>query len=222
MEAEKLHFRAAQLCAEARSLFDDNVHDARAKEHLRNLVEVVNVLDSDYQHWVDKYFASNKWGYRVDTLPFKSPLSIDKVVYTYRDIWIGNVWLGHFSKRTHLHSVILHCVSLLGPGDPLHDQNGYSRSVIARMVSGLCASIPFMLGEIDSSGRRVTKAKKIALGGYLLVCGLQIGRQAVEEGSETEKLFLHTFEHIDKNMGIRSARLLAASRRKQSWQPIEF
>ena len=86
------------------------------------------------------------------------------------------------------------------------------------MVSDICASVPFMLGDIDSGGWPKPEEKRVALGGYLLIWPLQVARWSVDQGSEEETWIIEKLNFIAQKMGIRSARSLALKARTEPWR----
>ena len=92
-----------------------------------------------------------------------------------------------------------------------------SKNVIENMVSGICSSVPFMLGEIDESGQFTDEKKSLPLGGYLLVWPLHVAMASTTVGSKTEAWIRETLNCIDRSLGIRLAGLVARRVRKESW-----
>ncbi|KAF2092689.1 hypothetical protein NA57DRAFT_82053 [Rhizodiscina lignyota] len=221
LQIERLHLRTAYWCAEARLLFESDFQHPWSQLQLQNHIQTGFAIDAGYQKWLDTYLSSDTWGRRTISLPSESSThAVGQEAYTYHDLWIANIWLGHYSKRMHLHNLLLHCLSLLDEHDRLRMREAYSRAIVENMVSGVCASVPFMLYEIDSKGNETRARRKIALCGYLLLCQLHMARWSVEQGSERERWIIATLEFIDQSMGIRSARVLALKPRKEPWRLV--
>jgi hypothetical protein len=85
------------------------------------------------------------------------------------------------------------------------------------MVSGICASVPFMLGDIDSTGKFVLEKKRMLLGGKQLLWPLHVARASTEDGSDTETWIRGRLELIDTTLGIRFGQLVANKLEKELW-----
>lgn len=124
----------------------------------------------------------------------------------------------------------MHCVALLGchpgasdlsmklgslelPGDLLTR----CKRIIKDMVTDICATVPFMLGDINSAGKLALEKKRMPLAGFLLLWPLHVARASTNEDTEKEDWIKRRFECIDNEMGIRFGRLMANKIMKESW-----
>jgi hypothetical protein len=126
--------------------------------------------------------------------------------------------------------VALHCLSLVGCHSGAKDLSSKLKSlyldenlltrfecIIEDMISGVCATAPFMLGDIDLAGKLVLEGKRMPLAGYMLLWPLFVARASSNKGSEMEAWINRRFEFIDSEMGIRYGRLIANKIKKESW-----
>jgi len=144
------------------------------------------------------------------------------MVQVHHDVYTAYIWTSCRSKRAHLHEVSLHCLSLLGchPGAKELSSKLKSlesaknlltrfRCIIEDMVSGICATVPFTLGDVDLAGRFVLEGKRMPLAVFMLLRPLHVARASTNKGSEKEAWTRRRSDFIDSKMGIRYMRLMA-------------
>ena len=226
----KLGLRTARLCADAQMLFDSTAHDKHWEQSLLAVIMYALQVDADFQSWIEKHSCSHEWGYEVHSPPLGLAIPSAQALYVYYDIWIANTWMGCFSKRAHLHEVLLHCCSLLGVHPvreaPLHhpvslDLSDHvctrSQRIIDDMVYGVCASVPFMLGIVDSSSQLTKTETRKPLGGYLSIWHLHVARASCEEGSEREVWLESSLVSLSRDLGLRFAVYMARREKRERW-----
>lgn len=229
-ELGHLHFRTAEMCAEAQVLFDNTVHGQEWEVGLVNIIKGINVIDQGYQTCIIKHSLSETWRHQSHFPPPGLIVPAGQMVHTYHDLWTAFIWNGCRSKRAHLQEVLLHCLCLLNchpEAENLHmtlrrlslDSDSFTRSkrIIEDMVSDICATVPFMLGSIDSKGKHTPDARGIPLGGYLSIWPLHVARASTEEGSEREAWIRERLAFIDSKMGIRMGRIVAMRVKREPW-----
>src|SRR4051812_5804004 len=68
-QVAQLHFRTAQLTAEAQVLFDNGTYDKQEGSNwtvgLRELIDRADRLDFEYQEWIDRYSKLEPWHYKT-------------------------------------------------------------------------------------------------------------------------------------------------------------
>jgi hypothetical protein len=213
-QLERINFRTADFCVDAQLSFDSGIRDGVSASCLLHLIDVANDIDLEYKRWINRYTNSDSWGYRIFPSPSSSG-SFDYKIQTYRDLWVGAIWLGCLCKRAYLQHVLLHCLTLLEDIDPREERQlamEVCKMTIRSMASSICASVPFMLGIVDPDGTRIRQPKSKALGGYILTSPLLVARWSVEEGSMMDTEIISVHESISKQMGIRSAADMAVRR----------
>ncbi len=152
------------------------------------------------------------------------------MVQVHHDVYTAYIWTSCRSKRAHLHEVSLNCLSLLGcyPGakDLSSKLNSLElaknlltrfRCIIADIVSGICATVPFMLGDIDLAGGFVLEGKRMPFAEFILLWPLHVARASANKASEKEAWIRRRFEFIDSKMGIRYMRLMPDKIKKEPW-----
>ena len=226
----ELSVHTAQICAEAQILFDSNQLSREWERGLLEIIKSATSIDLQYQSWIDKNSLSEIWRYQTFSLSPNEALPADGMVQVHHDLYTAYIWNSCRSKRAHLHEVCLHCLSLLDchPGakdlsSKLHrlglaeDIVTHLRGSIEDMVSGICATVPFMLGDIDSAGKFVREGKRLPLAGFMLLWPLHVARASTDKGGEKEAWIRGRFEFIDDKMGIRFSRLMANKVKKEPW-----
>jgi hypothetical protein len=164
--------------------------------------------------------ASEQFAYHMfPNLP-TSIFPNDGLAYTYHDLLVAFAWMGCLSRRMHINNVLIHCLSFLDERDPLQQQEEASKSIIEVSGSWICASVPFMLQDIDGSGEATLVKKKKSLEGYMLIWPLHVVRWSTEQGSGKEKWVKAVLEYINMKFGIGSAQLLAMKPRKEAWKLV--
>lgn len=230
LKVTQLSIQTAQICAEAQTLFDSSEHGKEWKSGLLEIIKDATALDNLYQNWIDKSSVSGTWRYHTLYLPPNDALAADGVVQVYHDLYTAYIWTSCCSKRAHLHEVSLRCLSLLGCHPGAKDLSsklkslGLAENLLARfrcivedMVSGICAAVPFMLGDVDLEGRLAREKQRMPLAGYLLLWPLHVARASSDTGGERELWIRGRLELIDSEMGIRFGRLMANKVKKEPW-----
>jgi hypothetical protein len=226
-----LNLRLARLCAEAQVLFDSTGQNEVWVLGLMCIVKEAIILDLGYDGWSETTYEA--WPYHKlrmcstqvnasdkasSTIPQTSPPHI------YHDIWVAFIWNQYRSCRIHLHEVLLHSLDLLQSHpiasslsiDPQATQD-QSRLIISDLLSDICDSVPFCIGDIDSTGKPLDAAKRIPLGGYLLIWPLYVASVSAEEGSIRHCWIQEKLGYISRVMGLHKAHLLAERPRKEPW-----
>lgn len=228
-EIAGLNFETTQICAEAQLLFDSTRHDEQWKVCMLKTIKDAVAVDLQYQSWIDDYTCSKVWGYQVYDLSPTEALPADGRVRVYYDVWTARIWNSCCSKRAHLLEVLLHCLHLLSCHSQSTDQSTMlnrldldkdlltHKAIIKDMVSAICATVPFLLGDINATGKFALKEKRGHLAGYTLMWPLYVARMSAKIGSETEVWIEGRLQFIDSQMGIRFASRLANKIKTKPW-----
>jgi hypothetical protein len=228
----KCNLRSARLCYEAQILFDSRAQDQWWILRLLQLTKEAILIDLEYQGWSDS--TSGIWLPRVirssSNLTFHAlnrESRKDSQTYPqhiYHDVSVASTWNIYRSIRIHLNEILLRCEALLEShqyGQNLSYDSKVirerSRSTISDLVSDICASVPFCLGTIDSTGKSLNIEFRKPLGGYLIYWPLYVAMVSVESGSEREDWLRGQLEYISNAMGIRLAQLLAHRKTRDPW-----
>lgn len=229
-EAEAIHIRTAQTCAEAQVLFDTDVRDPMLKSRFLKLIEDAEAIDTQYQDWIEQYSNTETWGYQILHLAPEPALPADGIVQVYHDFWTAYIWTSCRSKRAHLHEVVLHCLFLLGcpstHDDPSanhdiskvwNDMKAHPKDIIETMISGICAAVPFMLGDINSSGKSLREKQRKPLTGYKILWPLNVALASTRKGSIRDAWIRERLRFIDAEMGVRLAGLFSKKAMREPW-----
>jgi hypothetical protein len=231
LEFVKCNLRVVRLCAKAQEHFISNTGTELWVLELLQLVKEAILVDQQYQECASS--ATGNWSCKSlrtypnilsDTNSSREPGEYNpSSILIYHDIWVAWVWNNSRGHRIHLHEVLLEASRLL-------DSNPYAKKLsidsnitrdessktISDVMSDICSSIPFCLGDINSAGQTVKAGKRKPLGGYLLLVPLHIVRVSAELGMEA--WVLQKLEYISDVMGIRTAGLLAAKPKREPWK----
>ena len=207
-----------QSIADIQKLIDAGDRDMQFEVQLSRLI----LKAAGYEHDLgDSYrSASEKWQYREVQVDWEShdPGKVMSpeggIFYIYRDQWMAVHWNIFRCARIILHTLIIECLELLdimGSSVPWHDfksevvSRDKSCSIIRAMISDLCASIPFGLGEIDSTGALRVGSQKRGAGGYFLLFPLQTIIQSKLSDRTQSRLALSALRRIGNEFGIKMA-----------------
>ena len=198
---------------------------------LMHIVRELIILDLDYQSWSESMYET--WPYhklricsnRSNASDNASSLTVlGAPPHVYHDIWVSLTWNHYRSCRIHLHEVLLHCLDLLHSHPDASDLSidpqvtrVQSKSTISDLVSDICDSVPFCIGDIDSTGKSGNAARKIPLAGYLLVWPLYVASVSAEYGSPRDVWIREKLGYISRVMGLRKAQLMAKRPKKEPW-----
>jgi hypothetical protein len=229
LNLSKCNLRTARLCHEAQVLFDSNSEDEWWIVKMLGVVKEAVLIDLQYQQWADS--LPTPWRPRFFRKPGTTSAKIPHAEeacnglpqYVYEDIYVA--WASNSCRaaRIHLHEVLLHCVSLI-KSHP-HAETSFdveqttiqSRTIISEMVSEICASTDFCLGEIDSVGNPAPTEYRMPLRGYLMIWIHWRAYVSAPEGSEC-KLWLHSkLEFVSNCMGVLAARAVMDRISKDPW-----
>jgi hypothetical protein len=225
----RINLRTARLCCDAQQLFDS---DTQSKWWIIKILELVKeavLLDQKYQEWSGSLPAS--WRHRVvRTSTTSSTGSSDPGTsrgatpqHVYKDIYVAFTSNNCRGARLHLHEILLRCIALI-ESHPLADSfdsvqiREQSRLVITDMISEICASVPFCLGDINSIGQPPTEGNsRPPLGGYLTLWSLWLAQVSAPEGSETRTWLGGKLEYVSACLGIRAAKTISERNRDNPW-----
>ena len=194
------------------------------RRSLGNLLQEAATLDLEYQQWSDS--ASEVYQYRkIETsdssdqdssLPYTAR---PRDVFVYHDIWVATQWHKYYIARIYLLQTMIECqfhlisIPTLGK-EPVSDKISSSddlNHIIIEMVNGICASIPFMMGEVDSNGSlRLKPSGRVAYGGIALLLPLHVAARVKVIGLEQRMWIRGRLRHIGCVTGISQANFLAA------------
>ncbi|RFU24971.1 hypothetical protein B7463_g11367, partial [Scytalidium lignicola] len=191
LKLSRCNLRTARLCHEAQTLFDNYSEDECWLLKMLRVIKEAILIDLQYQEWADS--LPTPWRPRIFRKPGKIPAEATTIYlqhYVYADVYVA--WASNTCRaaRIHLHEVLFHCVSLI----ELHacsetslcieETRRTSRIIISEMISEICASIDFCLGDIDSFGAPASTEYRMPLHGYLIIWILWRTYVSAPKGSE--------------------------------------
>lgn len=178
-------------------------------------------LDDDYQNW-DSFMRLDKL-FGVKELK-TSPRVLGKFpVHLYNDFLTGWLWSNYYLCRIHLHEVLKHCIFLLRAVQKAviinfdtSDLDTSSNVIIQDMISHICSSIPYFLGEIDGQGEIVKDARISPHGTLLIVTGMYVAMTSLAPG-ETESWLRSKLETTSSSTGMPLPAGLARRPKANPW-----
>jgi hypothetical protein len=224
----RLNIRLARMCAEAERHFYCATQDELWILGLMHIVKEAILLEQEYDDWNNSTYET--WPYhkvriRSGKSDGGSPSnSQPSTPHIYHDIWVAFVWNMHRSCRIHLHEVLLHCLDLIHSHPhatevSIHPQatRDHSKATISDLLSDICDSVPFCIGEIDATGKSRGAANGIPLAAYLLVWPLYVASVSAVHNSPRDMWIREKLRYISRVMGLHKAQILANRPKKELW-----
>lgn len=192
------------------------------QQHLVQLLHQGISMDAELQSWSDRMSEPNRYKeLSIADAPRQrtpNPLPMQPSnVHVYHDIWVASLWNHYRFARIRLLETLVDCESRLGFLENLETRLQESSSslrnwneIIMKMVDDICASVPFLMGDIDAQGNLNRGSSGIALGGYYLLWPLHIASSARIIDADQKAWIKGRLRHLGTVMGINQAHLLAA------------
>ncbi|KAL9107148.1 MAG: hypothetical protein Q9227_007928 [Pyrenula ochraceoflavens] len=198
----------AQACGALRYWITQLPKEPEDVTELREAVQGATALYTQMIEWQNS--LPEEWRYKerpvstkADQVPFPSK------VYLFGDINYGAIWIGFWRSRIHLFQNIVEALGHLPDAEEtLKLSHKDLHSGLVATVDDLCASVPYLLCEVDKRGLSKTKTEhqdgKI-LGAFLLLLGLDAA-MAVDDLPRVERRYvLDRLYYIGHSKGIRMA-----------------
>jgi hypothetical protein len=228
LQLQKTNLRTARLCYAAQELFDSMSQDGSWMVKMLEVMKEAILIDLKYQEWNESVPAT--WRYREvrragnDSYENNSPDMRSSTIsrHVYPDLHVAFVSNNYRAARIHLHEIVIRCATLI-EAHPLADTfdtqetRAHSTSTISEMISEICASTDFCLGDINSTGDPAPTGYRMPLAGYLTMWPHWRAFVSAPEGSECKLWLRSKLEFISNSMGILSARTALARPRKNPW-----
>lgn len=142
------------------SLGDSDASLQRKCDALTAIVAQMRVIHNDHWSWAQN--APNSWHYAS----VSSPAAPDGTVHIYYNLWIANFWNWTRSSCILLQASILKCLNALSTISEIrvsHDSlKEDAETTIKTMIREICATIPFVMSDIDSQGNTVKVSRTAA------------------------------------------------------------
>ena len=219
LSLSKCNLRTARFCFEAQNVFDSDPDEGWWTVKTLTLIKEALLIDLEYQEWM--HSLPSPWRPRIVRQPStvrteeSRPRSTFDATprYVYEDPYVAWASNNCRAARIHLHEVLLHCLSLLIDTHPDTDAafdaqqtQMQSRSIISEMLSDICASTDFCLGDIDSVGEPPSTEYRMPLRGYLMLWTHWRAYVSAPEESECRLWLRSKLQFISDSMGIHGGR----------------
>ena len=179
-------------------------------------------MDVELQSWSDGMAGSYRYKeLSIADTPYQQTSHLLPMqptnVHVYHDIWAAALWNHYRFARIKLLETLVECESRLDFPETLEmrlQESSISlrtrNDTIVRMVDDICASVPFLMGDIDVQGNINRGSSGVALGGYYLLWPLHVASSARIIGADQKAWIKGRLRHLGTVMGINQAHLLAA------------
>ncbi|KXT09802.1 hypothetical protein AC579_6552 [Pseudocercospora musae] len=139
--------------------------------------------------------------------------SIDKpesAAEFYDTIFFAKLFNAYRCARLHLHETVLSALHMLSAtsDNSSHESSALqSREIVTLMMDGICASIPYHLHKVNSTGKPTTPDARGVIGAHALVWPLSVVLRRAHVDSWHRKVALETLQYIAAKRGLRKADL---------------
>lgn len=215
----KLNLRNVRFCCDAQDLFDSPTQDNTWFMQMLQLIKSGVQLEEEYQAWGE----ATTGAYPYKQLKPSFPTAGRYPIHFYHDIHVAWLWNLFRSCRIHLLEVLKRCDFLLQAHSNTVAASGHgsiqedASATIQDMVSDICSSVPFYMGEVDNKGNIVPTPTIIPLAGRYALWPFYMAMVSTEDGSETEHWLRSKLELISTLTGARLAGRYAMRERKDPW-----
>ena len=172
-------------------------------------------VDDELRDWAAS--VPSRWRYQEIQADIFDPSDDDterhhEPIHVYSGLGILSNWNNFYRcTRLNIHQMLVQCYDQLqdteDEGIPVlrPHYREQSISIIQTMICDICATIPFSMGDIDSTGNMVPTTRPKALGGYALLASLQHISQCRYVNAREFNLAVYSMKRIGHTMGIKSA-----------------
>ncbi|KAE9370036.1 hypothetical protein N431DRAFT_546040 [Stipitochalara longipes BDJ] len=127
---------------------------------LTDIIAEMQIIEANHWSWAQD--ASDSWAYISVNGPNSNTAlgaSSDNLVHIYHSLWMANIWNWNRSSCILLQCSLLKCLeksSVIFGRLPDHDSlEANARMTIQTMIRDICASIPFIMCDINSEGEAI-------------------------------------------------------------------
>ena len=201
------------------------VGDLTEQSNQQRLIQLLHQgisMDVELQSWSDG--LSDAYHYKELCVAYAPQQQTSHVlpmqpnnVHVYHDIWVASLWNHYRFARIRLLETLMDCESRLDYSENLEMRLQESsigvqssNETIVKMIDDICASVPFLMGDIDVEGNLNRGSGGIALGGYYLLWPLHVASSTKTIGADQKAWIKGRLRHLGTVMGINQAHLLAA------------
>jgi hypothetical protein len=137
--------------------------DMSLQKHCSALTDLIAKMQAiDTNHWPSSQNTSGSWDFVSINRP-NSGIALrtesDSPVHIYPNLWIANFWNWNRSTCILLQCSLLTCLEKLSSISeklPNHDSlEANAQMTIKTMIQDICASIPFVMCDVDGKGKAV-------------------------------------------------------------------
>ncbi len=215
-------YKLSRVRAAVPELLVGDLTQPSTQQRLVQLLHQGISMDVELQSWSDR--MSEPYRYKelsIADAPRQQTTNLLPMqptnVHVYHDIWVAALWNHYRFARIRLLETLVDCESRLDFSENLEmrlQESSISlrnwNGTIIKMVDDICASVPFLMGDIDVQGNLKRGSSGIALGGYYLLWPLHIASSVRIIGADQKAWIKGRLRHLGTVMGINQAHLLAA------------
>ena len=161
-------------------------------------------IDSDLIEFVDAFPA--RLGYTTRSCKVSENVLSDHY-HVYPNTWIVSAWSLYRTARIMIHELILDWLSRNPDHGNLATQRRESEMLLARLNADICASVPFILGDIEPEAGAASHPR--AAGGIAMVWPLYLAATMDTATQSTRDWVITRLDKLGHIMGIQQAVTLA-------------
>ena len=218
MLSGKLACETGHLLATAKEvIFQDHASESR-RPKLLDIIARGRLIDLRIQDW--GVHVSGKFKY-ISMTPADIPASEGVFlpgssfpIHLYSSRSMANLWNTHRCARIILLQCLKKCVALLEDSQPTTpdpesdwaiDTDVFAPKIIQDLISEICASVPYLLGEVDQHGNLQQHQPNHAVGGLFLIWPLRIAARQDCARREQKIWITKQLQYIKNVFGIQVA-----------------
>jgi len=180
IQMRELRYATCQMAISVKQVFERKDLDTDSINTLSSLSVSGDLLNDRWKTWEHETFKLYKYQ-TLDTTQcwppgtFLAPKEAS-TIHIYGSLTIGSVWNGYRTTRLYLLQHLIHIASYLNDVNSAATEPSTNRASIARFVSesqvladDMCASVPYMLGEVDQQAMLRSARQAKAVGGLFML-----------------------------------------------------
>ena len=215
-------YKISRIRAAAPELLVGDLTQQSTQQRLVQLLHQGISMDVELQSWSDGLSGSYRYKeLSIAEAPRQQTSHLLPMqptnVHVYHDIWVASLWNHYRFARIRLLETLVDCESRLDFPETLEmrlQESSISlrnwNETSVKMVDDICASVPFLMGDVDVQGNLSRGSGGIALGGYYLLWPLHVASSTRIVGADQKAWIKGRLRHLGTVMGINQAHLLAA------------
>ena len=214
--SSRLFYETCHFLATADDILHIDSGDQGTTSSLSDIIAQGIHLDARLAEWSSKLSGN----FRYESVDALTNLALSgtcapqtaSAVHIYSSISMAYLWNLHRCARILLNDSLIYCLlrsEELNIANVVRDEQSDSRAELSEKISGLvddiCASVPYLLGEINQEGNLQRSPHNRAVGGYFLLYPLRV-TLALNRASPAQNMWIvKQLEYIKNIFGIQGS-----------------